>query len=205
NQPPEFAQDEFNFEVDENSAVDTVVGTVAASDPDEDELTFAIASGNDDVDDDGNPAFNINEQGEILVNDADDLDFEAQQQFALELTVADGNGGEDTATANIAVNEVQPPPDLIRTGIPERAVDESLIDLDNITSDLLPDAVQQQLQAIAQDLDTEVNTLLENNQIAQIAISPSAQQVLNSLQQAEDGITGTPPDFEIDSQVPAVI
>jgi hypothetical protein len=137
-----------------------------------------------------------------LVNDRDDLDFETLQEFTLELTVADPSGEQDTATANITLNNL---PDLITGNIPERSVNESLIDLDNITSDLFPDSVFEQLQTIAEDLETEVNTLLENNQIAQIAISPSAEQVLSALQQAEDGITGTPPDLEINDVVPAVI
>ena len=56
-------------QVDENAADDTVVGTVAASDPDGDGLTFALT-------DDAGGRFAIDASGPIRVADGTLLDFE---------------------------------------------------------------------------------------------------------------------------------
>jgi hypothetical protein len=102
---PVFDPDTYTFEIEENSAVGTVVGTVVATDPDDDPLTFAITS--IDPDGDGNAAFVIDENtGEITVNDSDDLDFEQQPSFDLQATVTDVEGETDTANVTIDLTDV---------------------------------------------------------------------------------------------------
>jgi hypothetical protein len=68
----------------EGTSEGTEVGTAIAVDPDGDDLTLSLApvevaegEGRFDVDGDGTNAFEINEEGEITVADADDLDFDA--------------------------------------------------------------------------------------------------------------------------------
>jgi hypothetical protein len=93
------------FSVKENSAEGTLIGNVNANDPDEDLgdiLSYSITNGNLDVDGDGNSAFSINNSGEIVVNDSDDLDFETNSKFDLSVTVTDNYNLSDTA--NITVN-----------------------------------------------------------------------------------------------------
>jgi VCBS repeat-containing protein len=107
NEPPTFAQEVFNFDVDENSAAETLVGTVDVTDPEEEQLTLEIVDGNDDIDGDGEAAFVINDAGEITVNDSDDLDFETREEFTLAVTATDPQGLESTATVNIEVNDVR--------------------------------------------------------------------------------------------------
>ncbi len=84
------------FNLAENSAVDTSVGTVAATDPEGDDLTYSIVSGNDlgvlQVD----PG-----TGEITVFDSSSLDFESNPLFILEVNVTDG---ELSSRASITVN-----------------------------------------------------------------------------------------------------
>ncbi|PNW59010.1 UNVERIFIED_CONTAM: hypothetical protein BEN50_05760 [Euhalothece sp. KZN 001] len=105
NEAPVFAQDVFNFDVDENSAAGTRVGTVVVDDPEDEQLTLEIVDGNDDIDGDGEAAFVINDAGEITVNDSDDLDFETREEFALEVIATDPQGLQNTATVDITVND----------------------------------------------------------------------------------------------------
>ncbi len=83
------------FEVEENSPNGTVVGTVTATDPGDDTLTYAITT--------EQAAFAIDpDTGQITVADAAQLDFETTASFVLEVQVTDGDpGGVDAATVTI--------------------------------------------------------------------------------------------------------
>ena len=99
------AASDATFALAENSANDTVVGSVSASDPDaSDTLSYAITAG-----DLGN-AFAIDSAtGQITVADSAQLDFETTPVFNLTVTVTDAGGLTDTAavTVNLTnVNEV---------------------------------------------------------------------------------------------------
>ncbi|AFZ51431.1 cadherin domain-containing protein [Dactylococcopsis salina] len=100
--------EEATFEVEEESAVGTEVGTVTATDAEGDDLTFAI-SGDLDVDGDGEAAFAIDQTGLITVNDSDDIDFETQQSFDFEVTAEDTNG--NIGTGNVTVDLINDPAD----------------------------------------------------------------------------------------------
>ncbi|MGF1675362.1 MAG: cadherin domain-containing protein, partial [Rivularia sp. (in: cyanobacteria)] len=100
--------DDATFTVDENSASGTQVGIINATDPENEALTFAIASGNLDPDNDNNLAFAIDSlTGAITVNDSDDLDFKTNPSFNLEVTVTDP--GNLSATADITINLADQP------------------------------------------------------------------------------------------------
>ncbi len=106
--------DDATFTVDENSASGTQVGIINATDPENEALTFAIASGNLDPDNDNNLAFAIDPlTGVITVNDSDDLDFETNPSFNLEVTTTDP--GNSSAAANITVNLADKPSTQIDT------------------------------------------------------------------------------------------
>jgi phospholipase/lecithinase/hemolysin len=96
-----------SFDLVENRPEGFVVGVVEATDLDEDELTFAIASGNPDLDGDGISAFRINDDGEILVNDRGDLNFEDEffndndPIFNLSVVATDSEGNEGTGEVTI--------------------------------------------------------------------------------------------------------
>lgn len=79
----------------------TVVGTVAASDPDDgDTLSYAITGGND-----GN-AFRINaNNGRLIVNNSDALDFETRPTFNLSIRVSDSGSLNDTKTVVVTLTE----------------------------------------------------------------------------------------------------
>jgi len=92
-----------SFTINENSNANTVVGTVVASDPDttapNKTLTYSITGGNT------NSAFAINSStGQLTVNNGTALNFEATQQFVLQVQVADGGSPSLTATGSVTIN-----------------------------------------------------------------------------------------------------
>lgn len=83
NEAPEITSE--TFTVVENAEVGTSLGTISASDPENDALTWSIVSGNTD------DAFSISIDGELTVNTADVLDFETQPELILTVEVSDGS------------------------------------------------------------------------------------------------------------------
>ena len=100
NQAPDFDPDSYAFTVPEDAAVDDLVDTVSATDPDEDDtVSYSITAGNEEG------KFAIGEtSGEITVEAA--LDYETTASFTLTVQAGDGNGGTDTATVEITVTDV---------------------------------------------------------------------------------------------------
>ncbi len=89
-----------SFAVDENSASDTVVGTVVASDGEGDALSFSITGGNSSA------AFAIGaSSGIITVSNSQALNFEKTPSLALTVEVSDGTLS-DTATITVNLNDV---------------------------------------------------------------------------------------------------
>ena len=93
--------------VAENSADGTVIGTLVATDADGDPLTYAITT-NVDPDGDGNAAVRI-EGDQLLVNDSDDLDYEANTQLVITAQASDGSIS-DTATIIVGLVNVDESP-----------------------------------------------------------------------------------------------
>lgn len=98
-----------SFTIDENSAQGSTVGIPSATDPDG-VTTFSswsIVSGNDDVDLDSTPPFEINANtGEITVTDPDDLDAENQLSFTLGLIVSDGLNTSQVETVQVDLSDI---------------------------------------------------------------------------------------------------
>ncbi|MBV6646877.1 MAG: cadherin repeat domain-containing protein [Cyclobacteriaceae bacterium] len=89
-----------SFSVDEFSAVDTEVGTVAATDPDGDAITFTISAGND------GGVFQINTtSGLITVAANDNLVNSINASFNLTVAASDGTN-TSSAMITITVDEV---------------------------------------------------------------------------------------------------
>ncbi len=116
NEAPEIAPQ--TFQVDENSAADTAVGTVAADDPDAgDVLSYAITGGS------GETLFDIDSQtGTISVAAGAVLDFEATPSLTLDVTATDQLGLGTTAQMTIDLNDVNDAPEI--TGETSAVVDE---------------------------------------------------------------------------------
>ena len=80
-----------------NSVSGTVVGTLVAEDLDNDELTYSFADGTTT-----NGLFDIDPStGEVSLNKTiDDVDL---GDYTLQVKVADGTGGVDTAEVNVSL------------------------------------------------------------------------------------------------------
>ncbi len=92
-----------SFSLNENTAKGMAVGTVPASDPDSNALTYSITAGNT-----GN-AFAIGSTGQITVNDSSFLDYESVKTYSLTVQVSDG-GYSPTATVSITIKNVNEKP-----------------------------------------------------------------------------------------------
>ncbi len=92
----------------ENSVNATVVATLGVSDPDlgdpvPDTHTYQILSGNADN------AFSVNNLGEILLNDASQIDFESAAVRNLVVEVTDSGGLKDSANVDISIVDILEP------------------------------------------------------------------------------------------------
>ena len=99
---PVFEEDPYELSIDENSAIETEVGVLTATDPQDDTVTYTITAGNDD----GKFAIGAS-TGSITV--AGELDHETESSYALTVQASDGT---NTATAGveITVTDVNEPP-----------------------------------------------------------------------------------------------
>ncbi|WP_420318203.1 cadherin domain-containing protein [Ekhidna sp.] len=89
------------FSMDENSPFGAIVGTVVATDPENDPLTFSIITGNT-LD-----AFSINaSNGELAVNNSSALDFESREAIDVGVQVDDGNSTIATAVITVQLNDI---------------------------------------------------------------------------------------------------
>ena len=104
NTPPTFTTPPSSLSVNENSAGNTNVGTVAATDADGHTLTYSL-----DTTTDG--SFNISSSGVITVQSGADLNHEAKSSFSTTVTVADGRS-DGTVSHSLTINiaDVLEPP-----------------------------------------------------------------------------------------------
>lgn len=85
-----------SFTIAENSATGTEIGTIVASDPEGDDLSFSILSGNTDN------AFTVINTGLLTVNNSAALDYEITTSFSLNVEVSDGSlASNATITINL--------------------------------------------------------------------------------------------------------
>ena len=97
NNAPEFAVDQAILTVPENSAADTVVGTVTATDDDDDTLTYSL-QGTDAA------SFDIDSgTGQIKTKANVDYNYEAKFDYEMTAKANDGRGGTDTIDVAIAL------------------------------------------------------------------------------------------------------
>lgn len=89
------------FYIDENSVSSTLIGTVSATDPDGDPLTYSITSGNIEG------AFALDAvSGQITVDDESQLDYEATPSFTFMVEADDGNGGMTVVSITVNLNDI---------------------------------------------------------------------------------------------------
>lgn len=92
----------------------------------------------------------------------------------------------------------------IRSDITPRRAERSRVDTSSLSADQLSPQVQESLQQTAEQFNTTVDQLLQDPGIAQIAVSPSGAEVLQSLREAQ-GITVTNDEVtSVESVVPRI-
>ncbi len=93
------------FTLAENSTNNTLIGTLVATDPEGDNLTYSITN-NSDPNNNGTPAFLL-QGNQLLVNDQEDLNYETNPTLSITVQASDGSGTNDaTITVNLTdVNE----------------------------------------------------------------------------------------------------
>ena len=94
NLPPVIEDQSFN--ASESANDDTLIGTVQASDPEQDALTFSITENNDNL-------FEINDDGELSLTTGSTLDFETATSHTLTVSASDGT---TSASASITITVV---------------------------------------------------------------------------------------------------
>ncbi|UZR98500.1 cadherin domain-containing protein [Chondrinema litorale] len=145
------------FSIDENSEESTIIGTVAATDAEDDALTFKITDGN------AENVFSIDSlSGELSVSSSAALDYEVNPSFALTVEVSDG---ELTTSAEITIllNDVSPELFTTETEITD-ALNQSYADLSSyIEYTYLFDAVYTNvITAPSEDWD-DISTHSQNS------------------------------------------
>ena len=106
NPPPVFADPSVAFTVNENATTGTV-GTVTATEPDSDPITYSVGGG--DV-----AAFNEDfslgsTSGTITVKPDATIDHESKPSYAVTITATDSHGGTDTIEVTINVTNLDDP------------------------------------------------------------------------------------------------
>ena len=116
---PEFADDQATeFSVAENSAEGEAVGTVAATDANDDDLTYSL--GGDDA-----MYFAIDDMGQITVGEGAMLDYETKMSYSVTVTADDGTGFTASIDVTIMLTDVNEAP-MFDAATAERMVDENM-------------------------------------------------------------------------------
>lgn len=108
NQPPQLTS-ATTFSVSEAAANGSIVGTLTATDPESDPVTFSL------VTDDSNGIFAVAGSGEITVKDNTQLDAETTTSYTLTVKVEDNQApaGSDSQAITITVTDVADVPPVI--------------------------------------------------------------------------------------------
>nr|WP_219812003.1 tandem-95 repeat protein [Vibrio jasicida] len=176
--------DVYNFgTVNENSVSGTVVGTLVAEDLDNDELTYSFADGTTT-----NGLFDIDPStGEVSLNKTiDDVDL---GDYTLQVKVADGTGGVDTAEVNVSLVNVNDAPEASPSSVTTLEDSQATLDwasfgvtdVDSETSTL-----SVQITSLPSDGALEYKDEQGNWQAVQ------TDQVLSKSQFDADGVRFTP-------------
>ena len=99
NRAPEFGSATYSFSIAEDAVTGDAVGSVSATDADDDSLTYTIESGN------GDGVFAI-DGGTGAITTAAALDHETTPSYTLTVQADDGEGGTATATVTVTVTDV---------------------------------------------------------------------------------------------------
>ena len=118
-QPPSFPNDSVTLDVQENSAAPTVVGTVTATDPEGQPLTYTLSGPDAD-------AFNIPNPSAGQLQARESFDHETKDSYEVVLKASDKYGLSDSVTVTINVTNVNEAPEFPSTEDGMRSVPENM-------------------------------------------------------------------------------
>ncbi|MFY0625383.1 MAG: cadherin domain-containing protein [Reichenbachiella sp.] len=185
------------FEIDENSENGIVIGTVLATDPENDQLTYSITNGN------GSGIFAIDAStGELSVVDSTGLDFEISTSIVLTIDVSDGELS-DESMVTISINDVfENNSPTILNAINDRVYlngfTSSTINLTDVFEDvdqhtLILNAVSDNTDVVDVDIAGITLTISEVG-VGSAIVSVSADDTFGGVVTFDFGITVHPPN-----------
>ena len=170
-----------SFSIDENSADDTSVGTVAASDADATATTYqdwAITGGNT------NNAFAIDpDTGELTANTSSELDTETTPSYSLTLTVSDGANTANAETVTININDLNDNTPIIT---PSQS-----FDIDEASANDTPVGTVALTDADSAAVNTFTWSITAGNTNNAFAIDPSSGEITVNTSSELDYESGT--------------
>ncbi len=150
-----------NSSIDENPAVNSLVGTFSTTDPDvSDTFTYQLVTG-DGADD--NDAFTI-EGNSLLTNSS--LDFETKSSYSIRVQTTDSAGASYSEALAIGINNVAEPPtdiNLSSSSIDENSTLGSVVGTFSITDDDNEDTFTYQLVTGDSGDDNDAFTITGNS------------------------------------------
>ena len=115
---PEFASTTLTLEVEENSGIGALIGTVSASDPDNETLTYTL-SGRDGA------SFTIDQTAAL--RSAEDFDYETKRTYEIVITATDPYGLSDSVDVVVNIEPVNDPPIITGDASPNIEEEGSLL------------------------------------------------------------------------------
>ena len=172
------------------------VGNVPSIDEDEgDSVSYAITAGNEDG------LFAIDNNGNIIITDTAQIDFETTPQFELIVTATDSGNLSDTATVTIDVTDANELPTLtvenIISALPEDVVTAVPIEIADI--EVTDDALGDNSLRLSGD-DATLFEIIDDGLflIAGAALDADTQPQLNVTVEVDDATIGETPDDSFD-------
>ena len=105
NQDPNFVNNSYLFEIPEDAAPSTTVGTISAQDPENSTITYSIPSTGDA------DSFAIDSQsGLITTADNAAFDYETKTSYTFQVSASDPHGGSDSMAVTVAITNIAEPP-----------------------------------------------------------------------------------------------
>ncbi|MBO6532037.1 MAG: BspA family leucine-rich repeat surface protein [Muricauda sp.] len=162
-----------SFEANEDITDADVIGTVLASDPEEEAITFAIVEDLDEL-------FEITEAGELSLMEGKTLDFETKPEHAITVSANDGNGFVQ-AVITIIVGDVNEAP----TAEPQSfEVAEDIADTEIIGTVA---AIDPENDALTFNIVEDLDGLFEINEAGELSLATG--KTLDFETKAEHALT----------------
>ncbi|SDQ69175.1 BspA family leucine-rich repeat surface protein [Flagellimonas zhangzhouensis] len=155
NVAPQFEDETYEFEVDEDIAVDYVIGALTANDVHGDELEFSISKNDNEL-------FEINETGELSLVDGKELNFTEQQEHSITVAVSDDIHTVEKEVVIKVVDVELGGPTVENTYF---EVEEDILDTDLIGNLGAEDPDGDQIEYLIVQNDSDLFRITENGEI----------------------------------------